>query len=143
MSKAAFSEVIWWPIRLWLLFLTLDMAIIIAVGVALTNLQMLFLTALLTLGTLLLAYKTRLVITYQDNLLRVGKAKLGKEFMGNIRVLSESELKIARNTRNNFLAIRFWIKTGLKIEINDKRDPNSNWVISTRRGSELKEKLSS
>ena len=143
MSKAAFSEVIWWPIRLWLLFLTLNMAIIIAVGVALTNLQMLILTALLTLGTLLLAFKTRLVITYQDNLLRVGNAKLEKEFMGNIRVLSESELKIARNTRNNFLAIRFWIKTGLNIEINDKRDPNSNWVISTRRGSELKEKLSS
>ena len=142
MSKAAFSEVIWWPIRLWLLFLTLNMAIIIAVGVALTNLQMLILTALLTLGTLLLAFKTRLVITYQDNLLRVGNAKLEKEFMGNIRVLSESELKIARNTRNNFLAIRFWIKTGLNIEINDNRDPNSNWVISTRRGSELKEKLS-
>ena len=143
MSKAAFSEVIWWPIRLWLLFLTLNMAIIIAVGVALTNLQMLILTALLTLGTLLLAFKTRLVITYRDNLLRVGNAKLEKEFMGNIRVLSESELKIARNTRNNFLAIRFWIKTGLNIEINDNRDPNSNWVISTRRGSELKEKLSS
>jgi len=143
MSKAAFSEVIWWPMRLWLLFLTLNMAIIIAVGVALTNLQMLIFTALLTLGTLLLAYKTRLVITYQDNLLRVGKAKLEKEFMGELRELNESELKIARNTRNNFLAIRFWIKTGLNIEINDKRDPNSNWVISTRRGSELKEKLSS
>jgi cell division protein FtsL len=143
MSKAAFSEVIWWPMRLWLLFLTLNMAIIIAVGVALTNLQMLIFTALLTLGTLLLAYKTRLVITYQDNLLKVGKAKLEKEFMGELRELNESELKIARNTRNNFLAIRFWIKTGLNIEINDKRDPNSNWVISTRRGSELKEKLSS
>jgi hypothetical protein len=143
MSKAAFSEVIWWPVRLWLLFLTLNMAIIIAVGVALTNLQMLIFTALLTLGTLLLAYKTRLVITYQDNLLKVGKAKLEKEFMGELRELNESELKIARNTRNNFLAIRFWIKTGLNIEINDKRDPNSNWVISTRRGSELKEKLSS
>ena len=143
MSKAAFSEVIWWPIRLWLLFLTLNMAIIITVGVALTNLQMLIFTALLTLGTLLLAYKTRLVITYQDNLLKVGKAKLEKEFMGELRELNESELKIARNTRNNFLAIRFWIKTGLNIEINDKRDPNSNWVISTRRSRELKEKLSS
>ena len=142
MSKAAFSEVIWWPFRLWLLFLLLNLAIIIAVGVALTNLQMLIFSALLVLGTLLLAYKTRLVITCQDNLLRVGKAKLEKEFMGNIRELNESELKIARNTRNNFLAIRFWIKTGLNIEINDKRDPNSNWVISTRRGSELKEKLS-
>ncbi len=119
------------------------MAIIIAVGVVLTNLQMLIFTALLTFGTLLLAYKTRLVINYQDNLLRVGNAKLEKEFMGKLKVLNEAELKIARNTRNNFLAIRFWIKTGLKIEINDKRDPNSNWIISTRRGSELKEKLSS
>lgn len=143
MSKATFSEVIWWPIRLWLLFLTLNMAIIIAVGVALTNLQMLIFSALLVLGTLLLAFKTRLVITYQDNLLRVGNAKLEKEFIGKLRVLNESELKSARNTRNNFLAIRFWIKTGLNIEINDKRDPNLNWVISTRRGSELKEKLSS
>ena len=143
MSKAAFSEVIWWPIRLWLLFLTLNMAIIIAVGVALTNLQMLIFSTLLVLGTLLLAFKTRLVITYQDNLLRVGNAKLEKEFIGKLRVLNESELKSARNTRNNFLAIRFWIKTGLNIEINDKRDPNLNWVISMRRGSELKEKLSS
>jgi len=143
MSKVSYAEVIWWPIRLWILFLALNFSIIIAVGVALTDIQLLLFAVFLLIATLLLAFKTRLVITYQDNLLRVGRARLEKEYMGQIKELNESELKNARNTRSNFLAIRFWVKSGINIEINDKRDPHLNWVISTRRTKELKEKLSS
>ncbi len=143
MSNSIYSEVIWWPFRLWVLFISLDLALIISVGVALTDSQILLFSFLLAILTVILAFKTRLIIDYKDNLLRVGRAKLEKEFMGNVIELSESELKLARNSQSNFLALRFWVKTGIKIEINDKRDPNLNWVISTRNSSAFKQALRS
>jgi len=141
MSKVSYYEVIWWPLRVWLLFIFLDLALIISIGVALSDFQILIFALLLLLATVLLAYRTRLVISFDGNLLRVGRAKLERTYMGEITELSEREMKIARSTPNNYLAIRFWVRDGVKIALNDSRDPNKNWVISSRKSGKLKETL--
>lgn len=61
--------------------------------------------------------------------------------MGEITAMSEREMKIARSTPNNYLAIRFWVRDGVKIALNDSRDLNKNWVISSRKSGKLKEAL--
>jgi hypothetical protein len=141
MSKVSYYEVIWWPLRVWLLFMFLDLALIISIGVALSDFQILIFTLMLFFATALLAYQTRLVISFDGNLLRVGRAKLERKYMGEISKLSESEMKLARGAPNNYLAIRFWVRDGVKIALNDSRDPNKNWVISSRKSEELKETL--
>ncbi len=141
MSKVSYYEVIWWPLRVWLLFIFLDLALIISIGVALSDFQILIFTLILFFATAILAYRTRLVIAFDGSLLRVGRAKLERKYMGEIAVLDEPAMKIARRTPNNYLAIRFWIRDGVKIALNDSRDSNKNWVISSRRSEELKETL--
>jgi len=141
MSKVSYYEVIWWPLRVWLLFIFLDLALIISIGVVLSDFQILIFTLILFFATAILAYRTRLVIAFDGSLLRVGRAKLERKYMGEIAVLDEPAMKIARSTPNNYLAIRFWVRDGVKIALNDSRDPNKNWVISSRKSEELKETL--
>lgn len=119
----------------------LDLALIISIGVALSDFQILIFTLMLFFATALLAYQTRLVISFDGSLLRVGRAKLERKYMGEISKLSESEMKLARGAPYNYLAIRFWVRDGVKIALNDSRDPNKNWVISSRKSEELKETL--
>lgn len=119
----------------------LDLALIISIGVALSDFQILIFTLMLLFATALLAYQTRLVISFDGSLLRVGRAKLERKYMGEISKLSESEMKLARGAPYNYLAIRFWVRDGVKIALNDSRDPNKNWVISSRKSEELKETL--
>ena len=118
-----------------------DLALIISIGVALSDFQILIFTLMLLFATALLAYQTRLVISFDGSLLRVGRAKLERKYMGEISKLSESEMKLARGAPYNYLAIRFWVRDGVKIALNDSRDPNKNWVISSRKSEELKETL--
>jgi len=40
-----------------------------------------------------------------------------------------------------YLALRFWVKTGVKIELADPADPTPYWLISTKKGRELKENI--
>jgi len=36
-----------------------------------------------------------------------------------------------------FNATRFWVSTGVKVEIKDKSDPTPYWLISSRKGKSL------
>jgi hypothetical protein len=36
-----------------------------------------------------------------------------------------------------FNATRFWVSTGVKVEIMDKSDPTPYWLISSRKGKAL------
>ena len=40
-----------------------------------------------------------------------------------------------------FLAIRFWIKGGIKVTLNDARDPTPYWLVSTKKAEEIKSAL--
>ncbi|NCZ73340.1 MAG: DUF3093 family protein, partial [Actinobacteria bacterium] len=35
------------------------------------------------------------------------------------------------------LALRFWVKTGVKITISDHRDPTPYWLLSSRKSDEI------
>jgi len=37
-----------------------------------------------------------------------------------------------------FLAIKFWVSTGVKITLKDQRDPTPYWLVSCKKGRELK-----
>jgi hypothetical protein len=40
------------------------------------------------------------------------------------------------------MALRFWVSTGVKIEINDPLDPTPYWLVSAKRAPALAEALS-
>jgi hypothetical protein len=137
-------EVINWPLRVWLLFVLLNLSIIVAVGVALSNTVLLILGLTLAAATLALSISSRLTLIVSDGFLSVGRAQIENKYIKEVYILDESAMAYERGAGLNpraFLALRFWVKTGVKILLNDPLDPTPYWLISTRRARELKEKI--
>lgn len=137
-------EVIVWPIRVWLTLILLNLSIVLAIGVVLTDKQLIgiFLT-LLTL-TIIFWSRTRLEIVFQGDRIKVGRAAIDKKYVQEILILNEDDMRRERGVALNpraFLALRFWIKGGIKITLNDSRDPTPYWLVSTREGERIKELL--
>lgn len=137
-------EVIKWPIRVWLLFLSLTLAVIVSIGVVLSDFALLILSGALLGVITLFSWSSRLIISSSEDLLIVGSARIEKSFIKEIIPLDEVAMKYERGAGINpraFLAIRFWVKGGMKVILNDPRDPTPYWLVSTNRAQDFKTNL--
>jgi hypothetical protein len=72
--------------------------------------------------------------------LYVGNAKLEIKYIKSAKELNKTQLLNLRGPAADpaaFNATRYWIKTGVKIELQDKSDPTPYWLISTRKAKAL------
>ena len=137
-------EVIGWPIRVWLALFTLGFAAVLSIGVALSDEMLLIAFSTTAIAIFILGYRSRLVINATQEELRVGRAKIESKYIDSVEILDQEAMKFERGPGIDpraFLAIRFWVKSGVKLKINDSRDPTPYWLISTDKPAELKEVL--
>ena len=138
------SEIIRWPIRIWIALFALNISIVLAVGVALSDTMILVLFFGLTILTIYSSLRTTLRIDVNQDYLRVGKARIERKYISHTEFLDEPQMLKERGALLNpkaHLALRFWIKTGIKVYISDERDPTPYWLISARNGAAIKRYL--
>ena len=90
--------------------------------------------------TIFFFFFTSLNISADIENLTVGRAHIEKKYLGKSETLTRNQLtSLLREGFNPsaFYAVRFWIKTGIKIEINDARDPTPYWIITCKKAAEL------
>ena len=137
-------ERIFWSPGLWILTLTLDLAIALSIGVALSDQQLLLLLALLIGLTITFWWATRLTINVDEEMLYLGRARIDAQFIADIIELDREQMRYERGPGLDpraFLALRFWVPTGVKVILKDERDPTPYWLFSTRRANEIKRAL--
>lgn len=137
-------EVIKWPLQIWLLFTALNVAIVLSIGVALSNSAILFVALALFVTTLLFAYKSRLVLDSSMESLAIGRVRIDSKFIGEVIILDPVKMKYelgAGLDRRAYLAIRHWVKGGLKVILNDPLDPTPYWLISSKNPELIKASL--
>jgi len=92
-------------------------------------------------GALVWIYSaTALTIEVNEKELRVGKAHINLDFVGDCINLDNEAIKRVRTRDADpraFLAIRFWAPKGIQIVINDTRDSTPYWLVSSNDGAEL------
>ena len=92
-------------------------------------------------GALVWIYSaTALTIEVNEKELRVGKAHINLDFVGDCINLDNEAIKRVRTRDADpraFLAIRFWAPKGIQIVINDTRDSTPYWLVSSNAGAEL------
>ena len=92
-------------------------------------------------GALVWIYSaTALTIEVNEKELRVGKAHINLDFVGDCINLDNEAIRRVRTRDADpraFLAIRFWAPKGIQIVINDTRDSTPYWLISSNDGAEL------
>lgn len=84
--------------------------------------------------------KTRLEIVVINNWLYVGNAKIETKYIKKVTALNKNAYLKLRGVQADpacFNVTRFWVSTGVKVEIKDKSDPTPYWLISSRKSKAL------
>lgn len=134
-----------WPIWLWALLLLLDLAITMAVGVAMDDRGLLITALVLLAFTCYLWLISRLEISVAEGWLRVGSAKLELSYIDSVVILDEQAMRRERGINLDpraYLAIRFWVKGGVKIILKDPRDSTPYWLVSSKKNAEIARAIS-
>lgn len=118
----------------------LDFSIVIALWAGLGNLSAIIGLLSVLILSFWMYFFTSLHIEVNDNVLRVGRAKIDKKYIGEVTSLDSVDMSHHLRAGINpsaFHAVRFWVKAGVRIQLNDPRDPTPYWLVSTDHANEL------
>ena len=143
-ENVMYSEVLTPPIWLlaFVLFLIASMAL--SVWAALGNTAGWATLIVLSGAALVGRKKVELKIEIRDGELRIGPAHIELGHIGDVSILSIEEMRLTRGRDADpsaFLALRFWQPRGIKVVINDDRDPTPYWLVSSKKSRELVARL--
>jgi len=139
-----FREVMRPPLWLLAFIYFMFLSLIVAVWAALGTGSAIFAGVILTLLLLVIAVMGRSEILVDEEELRIQDAHINRRFIGDVKVLNAAEMKLIRTRDADpaaYLAIKFWVTTGVKITLNDQRDPTPYWLVSCKKTEELKNTL--
>ena len=134
--REAIRPPLWVLAFIYFMFLSL----VIAIWAALDNRSALISWIAVTVGIIAIAVRWRTQITVDENELRIGRAHIELKYLKEVSALSSEEMRRMRTRDADpaaFLALAFWIPTGVKILLNDDRDSVPYWLISARKSEEL------
>jgi len=131
---------------LWLLALIyfFFLSFVLSVWAALGNIAALISFLALSALVVLIAIRTRLIIQVSQSELMVGLAHIELKYIGEVTELNSQAMRNIRSRDADpmaFLGIRFWSSTGVKVEINDKRDETPYWLITSNKANQLAQAL--
>ena len=135
-----FREVIRPPLWVLAFIYFMFLSLVIAIWAAIDNRSALISWISATLGIIAIAIRWRTQITVDENELRIGQAHIELKYLKEVSALSSEEMRRMRTRDADpaaFLALAFWIPTGVKILLNDDRDSVPYWLISVRKSEEL------
>jgi hypothetical protein len=117
------------------------LSLVIAVWAALGNFSALITFIALTIALLAIAVTSKSEVRVIEDELVIGKAHIGVKYLGDVEILDKNAMRLVRTREADpaaFLAIKFWVSTGVKITLKDQRDPTPYWLVSCKKGRELK-----
>ena len=140
LARMVFREVIHPPLWVLAFIYFMFLSLVIAIWAALDNRSALISWIAVTVGIIAIAVRWRTQITVDENELRIGRAHIELKYLKEVSALSSEEMRRMRTRDADpaaFLALAFWIPTGVKILLNDDRDNVPYWLISARKSEEL------
>ena len=135
-----FKEVIRPPLWLLAFIYFLLLSLVIAIWAAFDNQSAFVAWIAATLGVVIIALSARSEITLDENELRIGRAHIEVKYLESVELLTKDGMRLLRTRDADpaaYLAITFWISTGVKITLQDERDSTPYWLVSSRKAEEL------
>ena len=135
-----FTEVLRPPIWVLAFIYFMFLSLVIAIWAALDTNATMIAFAIATLAIPFIARSLTSRISIDQRELRIDKAHIELKYLGKVTVLDSDAMRMLRTRDADpaaFLALAFWIPTGVKILINDDRDSVPYWLISVRKSEEL------
>ncbi len=140
LALVLFKEVIRPPLWLLAFIYFLLLSLVIAIWAAFDNQSAFIAWIAASLGVVVIALSARSEITLDENELRIGRAHIEVKYLESVELLTKDEMRLLRTRDADpaaYLAITFWISTGVKITLQDERDSTPYWLVSSRKAEEL------
>ncbi|MSY58344.1 MAG: DUF3093 family protein [Actinobacteria bacterium] len=134
-KSVKFFEQLSWGIWIWSFIALLCVSIYLSVWAPLGNIAALLVTGISFAGFYSLSIKMRTTTKIEGQMLISNKAKIDLKFIKSATALDAEGFKRLAGVDADpaaFLAINFWSKTGVKVELKDKKDPTPYWLISSK-----------
>lgn len=139
-SEVIFKEVIRPPLWLLAFIYFMFLSLVVAIWAALDNRSAFIAWIFSTLALIAIARAARSCVELTEKELIVGRAHIELRYISKIEQLDTQKMRLLR-TRDadpaSYLAITFWISTGVKITLQDDRDPTPYWLVSCKKSKEL------
>ena len=135
-----FREVIRPPLWLLAFIYFLLLSLVIAIWAAFDNRSAFIAWVCATISIVAISFSARSVIALDENELRIGRAHIELKYLESVELLTKDQMRLLRTRDADpaaFLAITFWISTGVKITLKDERDSTPYWLVSSRKSEEL------
>ena len=139
-SNVIFREVIRPPLWLLAFIYFLLLSLVIAIWAAFDTQSAFIAWVVANIAIVAIAISARSVISIDETELRIGQAHIELKYLERVELLTTDQLRLLRTRDANpaaYLAITFWISTGVKITLNDERDSTPYWLVSSRKSEEL------
>ncbi len=143
-SKSEFAERINWPSWLWAFLAAMVGSMYLTIWAPFGHLSATIISLLIVISLIYTAKKTALEIVLINEWLYIGDAKIQCKYIKKVSVLDKKQFIKLRGPDSDpaaFNATRFWVTTGVKIELNDKNDPTPYWLVSSKKARLLAAKL--
>jgi Protein of unknown function (DUF3093) len=140
LAHVTYREVIRPPLWVLAFIYFLFLSLVLAIWAALDNRSALISWIASTLAIFALAYIWRREIVVESGELRVGKAHIELRYIAGCEALTGEQMRLLRTRDADpaaYLALAFWMPSGVKISLNDSRDPTPYWLISCKKSEEL------
>ncbi len=125
------------PVRWWVLWNLMLASFWLAMIVAVPESLTWGITATLVLvSAMMLRTYGSATIKVDDSSLQAGRARIASHYLGAAQALDVREMRAASGHEADaraYLLLRPYIRTGVRIWINDAHDPTPYWLISSRR----------
>ena len=135
-----FKEVLRPPIWVLAFIYFLLLSLVIAIWAAFDTTTTIGAFVAATIAIIYLAFAMRSTISVDGKELRIDRAHIDIKYLGDVKILDSSAMRLLRTRDADpaaYLAIKFWVPTGVKIAVVDPRDPTPYWLITSKRGEEI------
>lgn len=135
-----FREVIRPPMWLLGFIYFLMFSLVVAIWAAFDNKTAFISWIMSNLAIIFIAIKWRRVVTFDGRVLRVNQAHIDIRYIKDVIAADKNQMRTLRTRDADpaaFLALTFWIPTGVQVLLDDDRDPTPYWLISLRNYEEL------
>lgn len=135
-----FKEVLRPPIWVLAFIYFLLLSLVIAFWAAFDNRTAFISFLMATVAIIYIAIAMRSTISIDGQELRIDQAHIELKYLGGVEQLTSSQMRLLRTRDADpaaYLAIKFWLSTGVKITISDPRDPTPYWLVTSKRGDQI------
>lgn len=139
-SEVIFKEVIRPPLWLLAFIYFMFLSLVVAIWAALDNRSALIAWILATVALIAIARSAQSEIEVTEKELRIGRAHIELKYLSKVEHIDTQQMRLLRTRDADpaaYLAITFWISTGVKITLQDDRDPTPYWLVSCKNSKEL------